>query len=129
MAFTYNKGRGVKYITIDGDDIGRKITASYLINDAAGLKKISYELESTTKKIANLLNENGFDVIFCAADGVAASCEHDPDFFEIFSDIQQFSPDFISFSAGVGDSLKDAYIALLDAKSNGKNRLCSYLSN
>jgi len=119
----------VKYITIDGDDVGRKITANYLKNDVVGLVKLSHELETTTHRIAGLLRENGFDVIFCAADGVAASCGHEPDFLEIFSKIQKISPDSINFSAGVGGSLKDAYVALLDAKSNGKNRLCNYLSN
>ncbi|MGR5154688.1 mCpol domain-containing protein [Photobacterium swingsii] len=116
----------MKYITIDGDDVGRKITASYLRNDVAGLKQLSFELEAATKKIANLLTRHGFSLIFCAADGVVASSEHEHDFLEIFSQIQEISPNTISFSAGVGSSLKDAYIALLDAKSNGKNRLCNY---
>ena len=116
----------MEYITIDGDDVGRKITASYLSNDEVGLRSLSHELETTTKKIAELLESFGFNVIFCAADGVVASCEDYPDFEDVFIGIQKLTPNSINFSAGVGSNLKDAYVALLDAKSNGKNQLCNY---
>jgi hypothetical protein len=116
----------LEYITIDGDDVGRKITASYLGNDEVGLRLLSHELETTTKKIAELLENFGFNVIFCAADGVAASCDNYPDFEDVFNGIQELTPNSINFSAGVGSNLKDAYIALLDAKSNGKNQLCNH---
>jgi hypothetical protein len=65
-------------------------------------------------------------VIFCAADGVVASIEIDVDFKEIFKKINILAPKGITFSAGVGTSLKEAYIALISAKSNGKNCLHEY---
>jgi GTP cyclohydrolase III len=116
----------LEYITIDGDDVGRKITACYLSNDEVGLRLISNELEAATIKVSNFLKSLGFDVIFCAADGVVASCEGVVDFSDVFAHIQELAPNSISFSAGVGSNLKDAYVALLDAKSNGKNKLCNH---
>ncbi len=38
------------YIAIDGDDVGRKITSSYLSNSEERLTYISNKLNDTTKK-------------------------------------------------------------------------------
>ncbi len=117
----------MKYISIDGDDIGRKISSFYLRNDVNKLKQISNDLELSTRKISDLLVSNGFVILFRAADGVVASIDKmEISFDELFASINKLAPNGISFSAGVGDSLRDAYIALLAAKSNGKNRLYFY---
>jgi GGDEF domain-containing protein len=44
-------------------------------------------------------------------------------FHDLFKKIQELSPKKMYFSAGVGDSLRNAYIALLNSKSNGKNSI------
>jgi hypothetical protein len=116
----------VKYISIDGDDIGRRITSCYLTNDEERLQSISRSLEESTNNIANLLISCGFKVLFCAADGVVASIEKDIDFLELFKSINNLAPEGISFSVGIGDNLREAYVALLAAKSNGKNCLYQY---
>lgn len=116
----------MKYISIDGDDVGRKITACYLSNDRNGLAVLSQSLQATTKAISIRLEEYGFEVIFCAADGVVASTELDVDLKSIFSEIREISPDGVTFSAGSGANLRESYIALLSAKSNGKNCLHEY---
>lgn len=113
----------MKYISIDGDDIGRKITSFYLSNNEEQLRNLSASLKESTSKVAEFLSREGFDIIFCAADGVVASTKKEQDFKKIFGVISTLSPEQITYSAGVGDSLKDAYIALLSAKSNGKNCL------
>ncbi|WP_444940264.1 mCpol domain-containing protein [Microbulbifer sp. ZKSA004] len=116
----------LKYISIDGDDVGRKITSCYLNNDEDKLHSVSKQLEESTKKIADLLLSRGFDVIFSAADGVVARTESDCNFEEIFLCICSCSSIGITFSAGVGTSLREAYIALLNSKSNGKNQLSHF---
>lgn len=113
----------MNYISIDGDDIGRKITSSYLSNNEEKLKRLSTDIKESISKVAEFLSGEGFDIIFCAADGVVASTKNEQDYNKIFEKISSLSPDKITFSAGVGDTLKDAYIALLSAKSNGKNCL------
>ncbi|EIZ9877639.1 mCpol domain-containing protein, partial [Escherichia coli] len=40
----------------------------------------------------------------------------------IFNNIQSISCDGITFSMGSGSTLKDSYVALITAKSNGKNQ-------
>lgn len=116
----------MKYISIDGDDVGRKITSYYLSNDRDGLEELSGSIQASTKAISVKLQEHGFDIIFCAADGVVASTEQHIDMKSIFSEIRKISPDGFTFSAGSGSSLRESYIALTSAKSNGKNCLHEY---
>lgn len=116
----------MKYISIDGDDIGRKITACYLSNDEDKLHLISRQIEESTLKIATLLELEGFDVIFRAADGVVARTNCDCDFEELFLVIGSCTTKEITFSAGVGSTLREAYVALLSSKSNGKNQLSRF---
>ncbi|AYO38884.1 mCpol domain-containing protein [Serratia sp. P2ACOL2] len=114
------------YIAIDGDDVGRKITASYLSNSEERLMHISNKLNDTTKKISKMLSSNGFEIIFQAADGVTAKTENEVNLNLVFDKIKSYSFDEITFSAGVGANLREAYIALLNSKSNGKNMISIY---
>ncbi|MEG3694585.1 mCpol domain-containing protein [Vibrio coralliirubri] len=116
----------MKYISIDGDDVGRKITACYLSNNEKKLELISTNLEKATVAIAELLSSKGFDIIFRAADGVVAKTEYDCNFTELFLDMSLIPTYDITFSAGVGETLREAYVALLSSKSNGKNRISIY---
>lgn len=114
------------YITIDGDDVGRNITASYIANDEIKLIQISNNINDATKKISSLLFKSGFEIVFQAADGVTAKIDMEIDLYAIFNEIQLLAFDGITFSAGVGMNLREAYIALLNSKSNGKNMLSIY---
>lgn len=114
------------YITIDGDDVGRKITACYIENDDVKLRELSNVMSEAVIKIAKLLEMYGFTIIFSAADGVAGFVEGKrADFISIHKSIQQSAPVGFTFSAGVGESMRDAYMALLYAKSSGKNVIVS----
>lgn len=110
------------YITIDGDDIGQKITSCYLRNDLRALTEINELVRNKTNEIAGLLISKGFTVIFCAADGVAACHNEEIENWNlIFDEILILTERKITFSAGVGASLRESYIALLSAKSSGKS--------
>lgn len=115
------------YIAIDGDDFGRRIASCFIRNDEEALSIASAELQKAAARISNLLVSRGFKVVFSAADGVTAvTAEATHDFGSLFVAIQGLSPPELTFSAGVGTSLREAYIALLAAKSSGKNRLSIY---
>ncbi len=116
----------MKYISIDGDDVGRKITSLYLSNNETGLSEISLALKLSTKEISRKLEKYGFGVIFCAADGVVASIDKHVDMNCIFKEIQTLAPKGMTFSAGAGSSLRESYMALISAKCNGKNCLHEY---
>lgn len=116
------------YIIIDGDDIGRQITAFYLQNDVLRLSDFISQVHSKLRLISDFLESAGFSVIFCAADGVAARCETPTmDDDEIYGSIRAIgNGSGLTFSAGVGTNLREAYVALLLAKSSGKARICNY---
>lgn len=117
------------YLTIDGDDIGRKITACYLENDELKLSEISHSLSCAVQEISALLQVRGFKLIFSAADGIVGALTGDEiDFLVLFHQIQELAPPGITFSAGIGSSLRDAYCALTYAKSTGKNNLVDWRS-
>lgn len=116
----------LKYISIDGDDVGRKITSCYIGNDEEKLNMLSKQIEVSTIRIANLLESKGFYVIFRAADGVVARTNSSCDFEDLFLMISSCFTNEITFSAGVGSSLREAYVALLNSKSNGKNQLSNF---
>ena len=117
----------MKYISIDGDDIGRKITSYYLSNSSKELRNLSLAMKASTENISRKLDALGFDIIFCAADGVVAATDLEIDFNALFKDVGNLAPEGVTFSAGVGENLKEAYVALISAKSNGKNCLHHYV--
>lgn len=90
----------MKYISIDGGDVGRKITSCYFSNDRNGLAALSLSLQASTNAISIKLQKYRFEVVFCAADGVVASTELDVDFKSLFSEIREIFPDGVTFSAG-----------------------------
>lgn len=114
------------YIVIDGDDSGRKIAACYINNDEIRLRQISDDLERATLSISDLLIRTGFRILFRAADGVAAVTQSNINWRDMFEKIRKGSPNGFTFSAGVGNNLHEAYVALLNAKCLGKDRLSHF---
>lgn len=116
------------FISIDGDDIGQKIVSRHLANDAEGLSAAATLIHEKVKQIGRLLSDSGYTIIFSAADGVVAYKEGEDISLttNLYSSIKKIGDDNITFSAGVGMSLREAYIALMSAKANGKARLCIF---
>ncbi|MFV0336001.1 MAG: mCpol domain-containing protein [Tropicimonas sp.] len=115
------------YISIDGDDIGRRVVAQHLSNDAKGLSDFVALVHDKVVQIGQLLTVAGYTVIFCAADGVVAhkASVDMASTVELYSEIQAIGGKDLTFSAGVGESLREAYVALLSAKSNGNPKFIS----
>jgi hypothetical protein len=117
----------VTYIAIDGDDIGTRITKFYLANDAASLSSFARKIQEKVLQISDLLNAAGYVVIFCAADGVVAHTDvSNQDTAAIYQDIEAIGGAVLTFSVGIGETLRESYVALLSAKSSGKARMCIY---
>jgi hypothetical protein len=109
----------MKYIIVDGDDIGLKIERSFLEEDEVRLKRINKDIKEIGEIISVYLRERGFEIIFSGADGIIGKGD------EI--DIESLSK-FVknkclpyTFSLGIGDSLKGSFLALRYAKSISKN--------
>lgn len=109
----------MKYIYLDGDDIGLKIEKCFMTNDEDGLKIINSDINSTIFKITEYLQQIECEIIFSGADGIIFK-KVQIDVEQITSFIQSLKNNF-TFSIGVGNSLQEAFLALRYAKSNGKN--------
>lgn len=117
------------YVAIDGDDIGGKLASSYLANRVESLKATKDLIDLKTRQISELLLSLGYDVLFCAADGVTGALKADKiDTSSLYQKVALIGGDDISFSVGVGNSLRESYVALLFAKSTGKARACNFSS-
>lgn len=109
----------MQYVYIDGDDIGLKIEKSFMTNNEAELRVVNMEVDRAVSTISNQLKDRGFDIIFCGADGII--CKKDKIDIEV---LQSYISDLtfsIRFSVGIGNTLREAFLALRYAKSNGKN--------
>ena len=105
------------FVAIDGDDIGRRLAACYLSNQVDALKATKDLVELKTQRISGLLSSLGFEILFCAADGVTGSTRKSVvDDSSLYQRIKEAVGDEISFSVGVGGSLREAYVALLYAR-------------
>ena len=117
----------MNYVSIDGDDVGRRITALYLSNDHVGLGRYADTVKAKVDMVSDLLMSWGFTVIFAAADGVVGySATAIPDVRNLYEAIRKIGDPDMTFSVGVGETLREAYVALLAAKSQGKANLCLY---
>ena len=114
------------FIILDGDDIGRKITSCCISNNEFKLAAISREMNEAVVSIGRMLGELGFRIIFCAADGVVAARDLEFNANEVFNQVRLLAPEGVTFSAGVGQDLQQAYLALTQAKCSGKNKLLTY---
>lgn len=117
----------MRYVAIDGDDVGRRITSFYLRNDPLGLATFSQLISASMARIAKELEGVGLQVVFAAADGVTAvSKSDDLKSAELFRRVVEIGPESVSLSMGAGNSLREAYVALLAAKCAEKGTFIDY---
>jgi len=115
------------YAYIDGDDIGLKIETSFMDNDEECLRGINELVKETVKKITDKLETLEYKIIFAGADGII--CKKEEMDIQKILDYIRGQCDELQFSIGVGMNLRDAYLALRYAKSNGKNIAVIYEEN
>ncbi|MBC5773145.1 mCpol domain-containing protein [Pontibacter sp. KCTC 32443] len=112
------------YIYIDGDNIGLKIEQSFLNNNEDELSVINLSVIKAIEQISSNLKTSGQVLLFAGADGVISKGNL-LDIKKLLESIRAIDSDF-TFSIGVGNSLRDCYIALRYAKSVGKNIAIDY---
>lgn len=108
------------YISLDGDDIGNKIARSYIENDEEKLTKIINQLEQILTHICEYLKSLGFEIIFCAADGIACKGGN-VEIYGFAQYVKSIGKPNYTFSVGIGTDLQSSFFSLKYAKSIGKN--------
>ena len=89
------------------------------------LARIIQELQSILNRICEYLKSLDFEIIFCAADGIACkgSVLDVNDFTHYIKNIGK--PNY-TFSAGIGNDLQASFFALKYAKAIGKDTVVTY---
>lgn len=114
----------MKYLYIDGDNIGLKIEQSFLNNNETELNKTNLKVITTISDITAYLKEINHQIIFAGADGIIAKGK-EIDIKSLLKFTRDLNND-ITFSIGIGNNLKNCYVALRYAKSSGKNIAVDY---
>lgn len=117
----------LSYLIIDGDDVGNKVEAHLLANDVDSFVASSKEIFVSIDKLVDSLNEiPGVCVVSAGGDSILARIDN-PDIGSIcdrLSDLQ--CPGQFTFSAGIGETLRESFVALRMAKAAGKRRAVTY---
>ena len=117
----------MKYIYIDGDNIGLKIEQSFLHNDEETLLAVNEKVKSAISKISTYLIDRNQKIIFAGADGIISKGGN-LSIIKLLAVVRNAEID-LTFSVGVGDSLRNCYIALRYAKSRGKDLAVEFFGN
>lgn len=109
----------MKFIYIDGDNIGLKIEQSFLNNDEKKLSEINGMVINAVKNISTYLLTTKQEIIFSGADGIISK-GNNINLSELLKIVRNVDKN-LTFSIGIGNTLNDSYIALRYAKSYNKN--------
>ena len=108
----------ILYVSIDGNNIGRELERLMLGERLEELKVFSETMLLIISKIAQHVEKLGGEVIMAGGDNVLARMS-ESDANELSKWVSKMRTDKISFSVGIGDNVKMAYLALKYAKVNG----------
>lgn len=114
----------MKYLYIDGDNIGLKIEQSFLNNNEAELNKTNLKVITAISDISAHLKKISHQIIFAGADGIITK-GNEIDIITLLNFTRDLNTD-LTFSIGIGNNLKNCYVALRYAKSSGKNIAVDY---
>ncbi|MNK15430.1 hypothetical protein D3C87_335680 [compost metagenome] len=109
----------MKFIYIDGDNIGLKIEQSFLNNNEKNLFEINLMVKNAIENISSYLLKENQEIIFSGADGIISKSV-EINLSHLLKIVRSADPN-LTFSIGIGNTLSDSYIALRYAKSFSKN--------
>ena len=120
---------GNYYLAIDGDDVGNELERHILRNDAEALMAFSDHYRQASKWLLDRFEQlPDSKIILTGGDTLLLSLPNATP-IELLEKIRQ---DFNkiaqgnTLSMGVGNTIREAHIALKFAKASGKNQLCNF---
>ena len=112
----------MKYVGIDGDNIGSKIELYFLEDSEESIQVFSEIVGKTIRLVASQLEELGMKIIFCGGDSILCRAD-EIDTVKLRDILTVEAKNEIRFSVRVGETMKQAYMALKYAKTSGKDRI------
>ncbi len=108
------------YVSVDGDDIGKKLTRIIYSKSEDEITEFSKYVADFFLEIQEKVIELGGKVIFCAGDSIAYCINGEK---ELQNTFETMKTDRFNVSIGCGNTLQQAHWALNIAKSLGKNQV------
>lgn len=108
------------YVSVDGDDIGKKLTRIIYSGTEDEITEFSKYVADFFIDIQETVIEFGGKVIFCAGDSIAYCIDGEKELQYTF---EKMKNDRFDVSVGCGNTLQQAHWALNIAKSLGKNQV------
>ena len=108
------------YVAVDGDNVGASLERLMIVNDVKMLREFSRDYEPRMRNLIQIFVQRfDADIIFYGGDNFLASFEQES---SLQGQIQEICNDFKvasgqTVSAGLGESPREAYIALRLAKT------------
>ncbi|MCB8966455.1 MAG: mCpol domain-containing protein [Ardenticatenaceae bacterium] len=121
----------VTYIALDGDNVGKRLEYLCFTNDVSQLRNFSIAFSKKMNWLRDeLVSRFNADVIIDGGDNLMISLTQPERMGEFLNTLSEVFSDFQTvgntLSAGIGDSPRDAFIALNFAKSSGKDCIKIY---
>ncbi|NUP20852.1 MAG: mCpol domain-containing protein [Streptomyces sp.] len=115
------------FVIIDGDDVGNKVEKHILSNDVANFIELSRTINLTLERLAGRLAElPGVSLVHAGGDSILIEIADAS--VDLMSETlrKEQAPGALTFSAGVGSTLRQSFLALRMAKSSGKHRIVRF---
>ncbi len=110
----------MKYIAIDGDDVGRTLTKIiYESKSELDIIEYSNSIVKSFREVKKWVENKRGLVLFCTGDSILYKLNNK----EVKESLKVFESAFFNVSVGIGKSAKEAHWALNIAKSLGKNQV------
>ncbi len=115
------------FTIIDGDDVGSKVESHLLANDVTGFTEASRMITEFINSLADALSRvPTVKIISAGGDSILVEIDDSAigELSKTLTKLQQ--PGTFTFSAGIGATLRESFIALRMAKSSGKRKIVIY---
>ncbi|MFJ4987700.1 mCpol domain-containing protein [Streptomyces sp. NPDC088732] len=115
------------FAIIDGDDVGSKVERHLLSNNVSAFTEASRMIADSIEELAEELGKiAGAEVIAVGGDSILTEFRSDAmdELINTLTGLQR--PERLTFSAGVGTTLRESFVALRMAKSSGKCRIVAF---
>ncbi|MEV5579415.1 mCpol domain-containing protein [Streptomyces parvus] len=115
------------FTIIDGDDVGNKVESHLLSNNVSGFTESSKMITDFIDALADALSSvSTAKVVSVGGDSILVEIDQSAigELVEVLNSLQR--PGVFTFSAGVGPTLRESFIALRMAKSTGKQKVVLY---
>ncbi len=106
------------YVTIDANDVGKRIEKFILGDNLKELSLFSERITSRVLLMKNRIIEGGGEIYMAGGDNIIALVKTEK-LKELAEVVRRLNDEEINFSIGVSEAIAEAYLALKYAKANG----------